>query len=107
VFSSFGRRCPRPTQFVINLSNFVIAWSTTSPRPGDRFFAIRYAYGTERAGRDRPVPVESAVFGELIRKTAVARFTRTLGTWCLRCADPRRLGDHRRGRGNKVSRQRS
>ena len=82
VFSSFGKALPAPTQFVINLSNLVISWIYfLAAVPVIAFFAIRYAYGTER-GRiaiDRLL-LKVPVFGELIRKTAVARFTRTLGT---------------------------
>ena len=82
VFSSFGKALPAPTQFVINLSNLVIAWIYyLALLPVIAFFAIRYAYGTEK-GRiviDRLL-LKVPVFGELIRKTAVARFTRTLGT---------------------------
>jgi type IV pilus assembly protein PilC len=82
VFSSFGKALPAPTQFVINLSNFVIAWIYfLAAVPVIGAVAIRYAYRTE-AGRiaiDRFM-LRVPVFGELIRKTAVARFTRTLGT---------------------------
>jgi type IV pilus assembly protein PilC len=82
VFSSFGKALPAPTQFVINLSNFVISWVYyLALVPVIAFFAIRYAYGTEqgRVAIDRFL-LKVPVFGELIRKTAVARFTRTLGT---------------------------
>ena len=82
VFSSFGKALPAPTQFVINLSNFVISWIYyLALVPVIAFFAIRYAYGTEqgRIAIDRFL-LKVPVFGELIRKTAVARFTRTLGT---------------------------
>jgi len=82
VFSSFGKALPTPTQFVINLSNFVISWIYfLAALPVIGAVAIRYAYRTE-AGRiaiDRFM-LRVPVFGELIRKTAVARFTRTLGT---------------------------
>jgi type IV pilus assembly protein PilC len=82
VFSSFGKALPAPTQFVINLSNLVIAWIYyLALLPVIAFFAIRYAYRTEkgRVAIDRLL-LKVPVFGELIRKTAVARFTRTLGT---------------------------
>jgi len=82
VFSSFGKALPAPTQFVINLSNFVISWVYyLALVPVIAFFAIRYAYGTEqgRVAIDRFL-LKVPVFGELIRKTAVARFTRTMGT---------------------------
>ncbi|HLK12985.1 MAG TPA: type II secretion system F family protein [Candidatus Binatia bacterium] len=82
VFSSFGKALPAPTQFVINLSHFTIdhIWYLCAV-PVIAFVGLRYAYKTE-AGQ---LWIDSAllkvfVFGQLIRKSAVARFTRTLGT---------------------------
>jgi type IV pilus assembly protein PilC len=82
VFSSFGKALPAPTQFVINLSHFTIdhVWYLIMA-PIIAAVAIRYAYGTDK-GRmviDRLL-LKVPVFGELIRKSSVARFTRTLGT---------------------------
>lgn len=82
VFQSFGKALPAPTQFVINLSNFVIAnVYYLAAVPVILGVALRYAYRTEqgRVAIDRAL-LRVPVFGELIRKTAVARFTRTLGT---------------------------
>ncbi len=82
LFSSFGQALPAPTQFVINLSNFTIAYF--------KYIALvvvaavvvaRQFYKTE-AGRltfDQMF-LQLPVFGDLIRKSAVARFTRTLST---------------------------
>src|SRR6185369_16048252 len=82
VFSSFGKALPAPTQFVINLSHFTIdhIWYLAAV-PVIGFFAIRYAYKTEQGQIviDRLL-LRVPVFGQLIRKAAVARFTRTLGT---------------------------
>jgi type IV pilus assembly protein PilC len=82
VFSSFGKALPAPTQFVINLSHFTIdhAWYLAAV-PVIAFFALRYAYKTEQGQIviDR-LMLRIPVFGPLIRKAAVARFTRTLGT---------------------------
>jgi type IV pilus assembly protein PilC len=82
VFSSFGATLPAPTQFVINLSNFVIAhvWYLVAA-PIIAVVALRYTYKTD-AGHlaiDRFM-LRVPIFGQLIRKSAVARFTRTLGT---------------------------
>jgi type IV pilus assembly protein PilC len=82
VFSSFGAALPAPTQFVINLSQFTIAhvWFLAAI-PIAAGLAIRYAYKTS-AGRltiDR-VMLRVPVFGVLLRKSAVARVTRTLST---------------------------
>ena len=82
VFSSFGHRLPAPTQFVINLSNFTIehVWYLMAV-PVIAAVAIRYAYRTEEGHFwiDRFL-LRVPVFGGLIRKSAVARFSRTLGT---------------------------
>jgi type IV pilus assembly protein PilC len=82
MFSSFGEALPLPTQIAINLSDglreyivhvlIILAASA---------FAFRTFYQTER-GRyviDGTV-LKLPIFGVIIRKAAVARFTRTLGT---------------------------
>jgi type IV pilus assembly protein PilC len=82
LFSSFGKALPAPTQFVINLSNFTIAYfpyiSGTVVMIG---IALRQFYKTEggQLTMDRMF-LELPVFGDLIRKSSVARFTRTLST---------------------------
>ena len=82
LFGSFGQALPAPTQFVINLSNFTIAYAHYI---AGVFIAAgiasRQFYRTE-AGRltfDQMF-LQVPVFGDLIRKAAVARFTRTLST---------------------------
>src|SRR5262249_26679760 len=82
VFSSFGAALPAPTQFVINLSHFTIShiWYLAAV-PIVAAVAIRYTYKTD-AGHlaiDR-IMLRVPVFGPLLRKTAVARVTRTLAT---------------------------
>jgi type IV pilus assembly protein PilC len=82
LFSSFGQALPAPTQFVINLSNFVITY--VKYWVGAMIAAVvafRQLYHTE-SGRlmfDQMF-LQLPVFGDLIRKSAVARFTRTLST---------------------------
>jgi type IV pilus assembly protein PilC len=82
LFTSFGQALPAPTQFVINLSNFTIAYFkyliAVVVATG---VASRQFYRTE-AGRlffDQMF-LQMPVFGDLLRKSAVARFTRTLST---------------------------
>ena len=82
LFSSFGQALPAPTQFTINLSNFTIAYF---PYIVAVVVAIavagRQAYQTEggRFAFDHAF-LQLPVFGDLIRKSSVARFTRTLST---------------------------
>ena len=82
LFSSFGQALPAPTQFTINLSNFTIAYfpyivSVVVAAA----VAARQAYRTEggRLAFDHAF-LQLPVFGDLIRKSSVARFTRTLST---------------------------
>lgn len=82
LFSSFGKALPAPTQFVINLSNFTIKYF---PYITGTVIAIavglRQFYKTEggQLTMDKMF-LELPVFGDLIRKSSVARFTRTLST---------------------------
>jgi type IV pilus assembly protein PilC len=82
LFSSFGQALPAPTQFVINLSNFTVAYAKyLAAVVAAAAVASRQAYQTE-AGKlffDQMF-LQLPVFGDLVRKSAVARFTRTLST---------------------------
>ncbi|MBS3731736.1 MAG: type II secretion system F family protein [Desulfobacterales bacterium] len=82
MFSSFGQALPGPTLMVIGLSDFVtnnILWIII----GLVLFivAFRQYYKTEkgRATIDE-LSLKLPVVGVLIRKVAVAKFTRTMGT---------------------------
>jgi len=82
LFSSFGQALPAPTQFVINLSNFTIAYFPYIVGAVVAIaVAMRQAYQTEtgRLAMDKAF-LQLPVFGELIRKSSIARFTRTLST---------------------------
>lgn len=82
MFSSFGKALPLPTQIAMNLSYVTIAylkyiiafWIAL-------FFLIRMWYRTEK-GRFAidGFLLKLPIFGDLFRKAAVARFTRTLST---------------------------
>jgi len=82
MFSEFGKELPAFTQMVINFSNWLKKWII----PLIIIFAIivyifRKFYRTERGkALIDDLILKSPIFGELIRKVAVARFTRTLGT---------------------------
>ena len=82
LFNDFGSALPLPTQLVINLSNFVVdnAFLIFGSAGGvlvSGFRFIKTARGQEVA---HPVALKLPIFGDIIRKVAVARFTRTLGT---------------------------
>ncbi len=82
LFSSFGQELPAPTQFVINLSNVTIAYfHYMLGFVVACAIALRQFYKTEsgKLAIDGFL-LQTPIFGELLRKTAVARFTRTLST---------------------------
>jgi len=82
MFSSFGKALPAPTQLVVNMSDFTksnIHWMILG------LIILAFAFKRYRgtaSGRRRvdSVLLRLPIIGELIRKVAVARFTRTLGT---------------------------
>lgn len=82
LFSSFGHALPLPTQIVINISNFTVAYLHVIV--GSVVIAailIRQTYRTEK-GRymiDKFM-LKLPILGELLRKASIARFSRTLGT---------------------------
>jgi len=82
MFTSFGKALPLPTQIVIDLSNFVKAYILYIIIALIALvFAFKKFYDTEkgRLSVDRILLV-SPLVGELLRKVAVSKFTRTLGT---------------------------
>jgi len=82
MFASFGQALPAPTQVVVNLSQILqhYWYMIIGALVGIGVFLNR-AYKTTKGRRIiDTVVLKIPVFGDLIRKTAVARFTRTLGT---------------------------
>jgi len=82
MFADFGGTLPMPTQIVINVSNFLQKYILViiAACYGIKFAIGRY-YATPvgRKTMDRMF-LKMPVIGVLIRKVAVAKFTRTLGT---------------------------
>ncbi len=82
MFASFGSALPMPTQIVVNMSSYFksnflwIAMATVAV-----FYTIKKIYNTEK-GRIKmdAMVLRAPVAGPLIRKVAVAKFTRTLST---------------------------
>ena len=82
MFSSAGIQLPLPTRIVIALSDFLQAyWWGVIAAAIAAAFIIRAIYQTDdgELAIDRLL-LNFPVIGDLLRKTAVARFTRTLGT---------------------------
>jgi type IV pilus assembly protein PilC len=82
MFSSAGLELPLPTRVVIGMSDFLIGyWWAILGAVGAGVFALKSYYGTD-AGRLQidTLMLKAPVLGDVIRKSAVSRFTRTLGT---------------------------
>jgi type IV pilus assembly protein PilC len=82
MFKDFGGAMPGPTQFLIDISNgFRGSWYLYFGIPTASFVAFKLAI---RKGRGQEIwhstILKMPLFGPLVRKVAVARFTRTLGT---------------------------
>jgi type IV pilus assembly protein PilC len=105
MFADFGAALPVPTQIVVNLSNIVknnflymVAFVVMC------FFIFKKVYATERGEKKIDAMILNLpVFGDLVRKVSVAKFSRTLGTM-LRSGVPilESLNVVSRTSGNKV-----
>ena len=82
MFKDFGGQLPLPTKIVMGLSDFLRAnWWLLAGAVVAIVIAFRRYYKTE-SGRYRidRLTLKMPILGPVIRKSAVARFTRTLGT---------------------------
>ena len=83
MFADFGGTLPAPTQVVISISNWMQEWIglilTVGVVTVVAFFQARKRAPKFRRATDA-LALRLPVFGPLLRKVAVARFTRTLGT---------------------------
>src|SRR5688572_14540156 len=82
MFASVNMELPLPTRIVIGLSDGLITyWWAILGIIGAVVFGIRKYYGTP-VGRKNldSMLLRAPVLGDIIRKSAVSRFTRTLGT---------------------------
>ncbi|HJS47335.1 MAG TPA: type II secretion system F family protein [Gemmatimonadales bacterium] len=82
LFASVNMVLPLPTRVVIGMSDFLINyWWTVLLAIGLAIFGIRRYYATPD-GRKRidGMLLGAPVLGDVLRKAAVSRFTRTLGT---------------------------
>ena len=83
VFKSFGADLPTPTLIVMAMSDFVVAnWFVLFGGIGAALYAFFWTWKRSEKMQmfmDRLV-LKIPVFGDLIRKSAIARWTRTLAT---------------------------
>jgi type IV pilus assembly protein PilC len=82
MFSDFGQALPAPTQFVVDVSEIAQKYFLHAIISiAALVFSITYTYRNPKGRRvmDKMF-LKAPLFGDVIRKVAVARFTRTLGT---------------------------
>jgi type IV pilus assembly protein PilC len=82
MFTDFGGQLPLPTKIVLGLSNFLRSqWYVLALSVGGAVFAFKRFYATD-AGKMKidTIALKVPVLGAVLRKAAIARFTRTLGT---------------------------
>jgi type IV pilus assembly protein PilC len=82
IFESFGKELPMPTQILINISDFLRSkWYMIPTIPAGAYYGFKKFYSTPNGRKwvDGKV-LDAPIFGILLKKVAVAKFTRTLGT---------------------------
>jgi type IV pilus assembly protein PilC len=83
LFSSFGAALPAPTVFVMNVSDFFVSywWAIFTIIGGGLWF---FFYSWKRSKKMQAIMdrafLRLPIFGEVIRKATIARWTRTLST---------------------------
>lgn len=82
IFSSFGAELPLPTQLVIGISDWMKEqWYIVAGAPFAAWKGFEKFYATPKGQRWVDAKVLTLpIFGPILKKVAVARFTRTLGT---------------------------
>jgi type IV pilus assembly protein PilC len=83
MFEEMGGTLPGPTQMVVDLSAFLQEWIVVMLAAATAA-VVGFLYARKRLREFRyrtdAVFLRMPIFGQLLRKVAVARFTRTLGT---------------------------
>ena len=82
LFNGFGAALPTPTRLVISMSNFMVDyWYLIFGTLFGSIYFLKKFLKTDR-GKEifHPLALRAPIFGDLIRKVAVARFSRTLST---------------------------
>ncbi|MFM1848402.1 MAG: hypothetical protein RL417_1876 [Pseudomonadota bacterium] len=82
LFNDFGSALPLPTQIVLDLSDFFVTnfFLLTGSFLAVIILGVRFAKTPRGKEVVHPLVLKIPIFGDIVRKVAVARFTRTLGT---------------------------
>ncbi|MFP4687637.1 MAG: type II secretion system inner membrane protein GspF [bacterium] len=82
LFMDMGVDLPLPTRIVIGVSEFLqTRWYVVFGGVIAAYYALKWYYGTEQGQYNiDKLKISVPIFGELFRKVATARFTRTLAT---------------------------
>jgi type IV pilus assembly protein PilC len=82
IFASFGAELPLPTQYLINVSDAMKQfWYVIVATPFAGYKGFEAFYKTPKGQKViDEYTLKAPIFGILLKKVAVARFTRTLGT---------------------------
>ena len=82
MFKSFGSALPLPTQIVVNMSRFMKSNFIWIILAGGAVGFLFKKYRASKGGRRTTdnLSLKLPIFGDMLKKVAVARFTRTLGT---------------------------
>lgn len=82
LFADFGAALPLPTQIVLNVSNFTVRNAFFIFGGGFALFILFFRFISTDRGKEviHPLALKLPIFGTIIRKVSVARFSRTLGT---------------------------
>ncbi len=82
MFSDFGGELPAPTRIVMNLSQFLQSywWMLLAGIVGLVFLFKRYRASASGRLQTDKLSLRVPIIGDVLRKSSVARFTRTLGT---------------------------
>ncbi len=83
LFSSFGANLPGPTVFVMNLSDiFVTYWYLIFGSIGGFFYGFFYTWKRSKKMQETMdrIMLKLPIFGAVIEKATIARWTRTLST---------------------------
>jgi type IV pilus assembly protein PilC len=82
MFADFGQALPLPTQIVITVSNFLADNLVILSGLLTAFTVVFFKFSGTTRGKDvlHPIFLRMPIFGKLIKKVSIARFSRTLAT---------------------------